>query len=139
MKSIVLALGLLALSPPARETAPSHFESTNRRVADAAGSATRHEFTPGVFHLQFSARDEPVLTISPGDTIHTTTLDAGGTDDKDQHGAPAGSPVLPMAPRRFAVPVTSTINVQIGLPNGRSGGDSEPFNLARGRLADRHG
>ncbi|HEX3373593.1 MAG TPA: acetamidase/formamidase family protein [Edaphobacter sp.] len=40
----------------------------------------RHEFTPTVFYRQFSAFNKPVLTINPGDTIHTTTVDAGGND-----------------------------------------------------------
>ena len=39
-----------------------------------------HEFIPTVFHRQFSALNKPVLTINPGDTIHTTTVDAGGVD-----------------------------------------------------------
>jgi amidase len=39
-----------------------------------------HEFTPTVFYRQVSAFNKPVLTINPGDTIHTTTVDAGGTD-----------------------------------------------------------
>ena len=40
----------------------------------------RHDFTPTVFYRQFSAVNKPVLTVAPGDTIHTTTVDAGGTD-----------------------------------------------------------
>jgi acetamidase/formamidase len=39
-----------------------------------------HEFTPTVFYRQISAFNKPVLTINPGDTIHSTTVDAGGTD-----------------------------------------------------------
>jgi amidase len=40
----------------------------------------RHEFTPTVFYRQFSPFNKPVLTVNPGDTIHTTTVDAGGND-----------------------------------------------------------
>ncbi len=40
----------------------------------------RHEFTPTVYYRQISALNKPVLTINPGDTIHTTTVDAGGND-----------------------------------------------------------
>ena len=47
-------------------------------VAHAAPQ--RHEFTPTVFYRQISAFNKPVLTINPGDTIHTTTVDAGGSD-----------------------------------------------------------
>jgi acetamidase/formamidase len=39
-----------------------------------------HVFTPTVFYRQVSAFNKPVLTINPGDTIRTTTVDAGGTD-----------------------------------------------------------
>ena len=45
-------------------------------------SPQRHEFTPTVFYRQISALNKPVLKINPGDTIHTTTVDAGGTDFK---------------------------------------------------------
>ena len=43
-------------------------------------TSQRHEFTPTVFYRQFSPLNKPVLTINPGDTIHTTTVDAGGND-----------------------------------------------------------
>ena len=46
--------------------------------ARRAGTPQRHEFRPTVFHRQFSASNQPVLTVAPGDTIHTTTVDAAG-------------------------------------------------------------
>jgi acetamidase/formamidase len=52
----------------------------------------RHEFTPTTFHRQFSAANKPVLSVSPGDTIHTTTVDAGGTDEKDVRRVLGGNP-----------------------------------------------
>jgi amidase len=52
----------------------------------------RHDFTPTVFHRQFSATNKPVLTVSPGDTIHTTTVDAGGTDEKGVARVLGGNP-----------------------------------------------
>lgn len=57
-----------------------------------AGPSHRHEFTPTVFYRQFSATNKPVLTISPGDTIHTTTVDAGGTDEKGVTRVLGGNP-----------------------------------------------
>jgi len=51
-----------------------------------------HEFTPTVFYRQFSPFNKPVLTISPGDTIHTTTVDAGGTDEKGVTRVLGGNP-----------------------------------------------
>jgi len=52
----------------------------------------RHEFTPTVFYRQFSPSNKPVLTIAPGDTVHTTTVDAGGTDEKGVKRVLGGNP-----------------------------------------------
>jgi hypothetical protein len=54
-----------------------------------SGPPQRHEFTPSVFYRQFSPTNAPVLTVSPGDTIHTTTVDAGGTDEKGRASSAA--------------------------------------------------
>jgi len=56
------------------------------------GPPQRHEFTPSVFYRQFSASNKPVLTLSPGDTLHTTTVDAGGTDEKGVTRVLGGNP-----------------------------------------------
>jgi amidase len=57
-----------------------------------AGAPQRHEFTPTTFYRQFSAANKPVLTISPGDTVHTTAVDAGGTDEKGVTRVLGGNP-----------------------------------------------
>jgi amidase len=57
-----------------------------------AGPAQRFEFTPTVFYRAFSPMNKPVLNISPGDTIHTTTVDAGGTDEKGVTRSLGGNP-----------------------------------------------
>lgn len=57
-----------------------------------AGPPQRHEFTPTTFYRQFSAANQPVLTISPGDTIRTTTVDAGGTDERGVTRVLGGNP-----------------------------------------------
>ena len=57
-----------------------------------AGPAQRHEFTPTIFYRAFSPTNKPVLTVSPGDTIHTTTVDAGGTDEKGVTRVLGGNP-----------------------------------------------
>ena len=59
-----------------------------RRVAPPQ----RHEFVPTTFYRQFSASNKPVLTISPGDSVHTTTVDAGGTDEKGVTRVLGGNP-----------------------------------------------
>jgi len=55
--------------------------------APRSAAPKRHEFTPTIFYRQFSASNKPVLQIAPGDTVHTTTVDAGGTDE---HGVKRG-------------------------------------------------
>jgi len=57
-----------------------------------SGPPRRHDFVPTIFHRQFSALNKPVLTVSPGDTIHTTTVDAGGTDEKGVTRVLGGNP-----------------------------------------------
>jgi hypothetical protein len=43
------------------------------------------EFTPTKFFRQFSSEIPPVLHLWPGDTLHTTTVDAGGFDSAGIH------------------------------------------------------
>ena len=57
-----------------------------------AAAAQRHEFVPTIFYRRFSAENKPVLTVAPGDTIHTTTVDAGGTDEKGVTRVLGGNP-----------------------------------------------
>jgi len=57
-----------------------------------SGPPKRHEFVPTVFYRQFSPANKPVLTVAPGDTIHTTTVDAGGKDEKGVTRVLGGNP-----------------------------------------------
>ena len=66
--------------------------SARRVPAKRAGPPQRHEFVPTTFHRQFSASNPPVLHIWPGDTVHTTTVDAGGTDEKGVTRVLGGNP-----------------------------------------------
>ena len=52
------------------------------------GTPQRHEFTPTVYYRQFSPLNKPVLTVDPGDTVHTTTVDAGGIDHERRQPRP---------------------------------------------------
>lgn len=56
------------------------------------GPPERHDFTPTVFYRRFSPENKPVLTVQPGDTVHTTTVDAGGTDEKGVTRVLGGNP-----------------------------------------------
>lgn len=57
-----------------------------------SGKPQRHDFVPTVFYRRFSPENKPVLTVAPGDTIHTTTVDAGGTDEKGVTRVLGGNP-----------------------------------------------
>jgi amidase len=69
-------LNFVAMRRPPRPTAPPQ----------------RHEFTPTVFYRQFSPFNKPVLTVNPGDTIHTSTVDAGGFDLNGDRRVMGGNP-----------------------------------------------
>ena len=69
------------------------YKFTAKRVPQRRNEpARRHEFTPTTFHRQFSAANKPVLTIWPGDSVHTTTVDAGGRDEKGAKRVLGGNP-----------------------------------------------
>ena len=75
---------------PAANT--SH-EFTARSVPTRpAGPPQRHRFSPTHFYNQFSADIEPVLTILPGDTVETVTIDSGGIDEHGVTRALYGNP-----------------------------------------------
>ena len=69
------------------------FKFTAKRVPQRRNEPTRrHEFTPIAFDRQFSAATKPVLTILPGDSVHTTTVHASGTDEKGAKRVLDGNP-----------------------------------------------
>ncbi|MGB2589901.1 MAG: acetamidase/formamidase family protein [Candidatus Acidiferrum sp.] len=85
--------GNLIFTDPADPAHPETHTFTASPVRErAAHSPQRHEFTPTKFYRQFSALNEPVLRVSPGDTIHTTTVDAGGTDEHGVKRVLGGNP-----------------------------------------------
>jgi amidase len=69
-----------------------HTFKATRVETRKSGPPHRHEFIPTQFYRQFSALTPPVLTVSPGDTIHTTTVDAGGQDEKGEPRVMGGNP-----------------------------------------------
>ena len=70
----------------------AHAFSARRLPQRAEGSPQRHEFVPGSYSNEFSPHRAPVLTIWPGDTVHTTTLDSGGVDQHGKTQALFGNP-----------------------------------------------
>jgi acetamidase/formamidase len=71
---------------------PSTHAFTAAPVHPRPAKPTRHVFTPTAFHRQFSAAIKPVLTVAPGDTIATWTVDAGGSDAKGTARSLGGNP-----------------------------------------------
>jgi amidase len=63
-----------------------------RRANESAASPKTHAFEPTVFQRQFAGTIAPVLHINPGDTIQTTTVDAGGKDAKGVRRSMGGNP-----------------------------------------------
>jgi acetamidase/formamidase len=70
----------------------THTWSATLVPARPTAAPQRHEFIPTIFYRQFSAANKPVLTVAPGDTIHTTTVDAGGADEKSITRVLGGNP-----------------------------------------------
>ena len=87
MRYLFTTLALLALLP---RIAAFQVRQT---PADVTLRGQRHEFTPTVFHNRLAATTTPVIRVSPGDTLHTTTIDAAGTDEKGMRRAEAGNPL----------------------------------------------
>lgn len=66
---------------------------TARRIAERpAGAPRRYEFTPSDYANEFSSHRAPVLTIWPGDSVHTKTIDSGGVDEQGVTRALYGNP-----------------------------------------------
>jgi acetamidase/formamidase len=63
-----------------------------RRMAIVNAAPRTHTFVPTVFHRVFSGSIEPALHINSGDTVKTTTVDAGGRDEKGTVRVLGGNP-----------------------------------------------
>jgi amidase len=63
-----------------------------RRIVVPTAAPRTHTFTPSDFHRLFSGTIPPALHINPGDTIKTTTVDAGGRDEKGASRVLGGNP-----------------------------------------------
>jgi acetamidase/formamidase len=61
-------------------------------VQPRAAKPKRHDFTPTAFYREFSATTKPVLHVGVGDTIVTSTVDAGGVDAKGVARSLGGNP-----------------------------------------------
>jgi acetamidase/formamidase len=63
-----------------------------RRITVSNTTPQTRTFEPTVFHRYFSGTIAPALHINPGDTVRTTTVDAGGKDAKGTGRSGGGNP-----------------------------------------------
>jgi len=63
-----------------------------RRVVKSTAAPQTRTFEPTQFHRYFSGTIPPALHINPGDTVRTTTVDAGGRDAKGVRRSNGGNP-----------------------------------------------
>jgi amidase len=63
-----------------------------RRSALPTAAPQTRTFEPAAFHRLFSGTIPPALHINPGDTVRTTTVDAGGRDAKNVRRSNGGNP-----------------------------------------------
>ena len=110
--------GTVVETDGASEPHVSHYSFTAIPVQQLHRVApVHHEFSPTVFYREFSASNKPVMTVNPGDSVHTTTVDAAGVD-QDSHSRVLGGN-----------PQTGPFYVQSALP-----GDTLVIHLTRLRL-----
>jgi len=68
-------------------------EFTAHLIKDRRGAPQTHHFTPRVFYNYFNSSAPPALTIFPGDTVESWSVDAGGTDAEGKRRSPGGNPL----------------------------------------------
>ncbi|WP_222619385.1 acetamidase/formamidase family protein [Undibacterium hunanense] len=70
----------------------SHAFSARRLPERPAGPARVYDFQPKDYSNEFSPHRLPVLTVWPGDSVHTKTIDSGGVDEHGVTKALYGNP-----------------------------------------------
>ena len=105
-------------------------------VAPQHGTPQRREFTPTVFYRQFSAFTPPVMTVEPGETIHSTTVDAGGVDEKGQERVLGGNPQTGPFYVQGAMPGDTLVVHLTHLRLNRDWADSDDFLVGRALSPD---
>ena len=67
--------------------------TARRRPTPPASGPQTHVFAPTVFHNSFASTIPPALRIYPGDTVETSTVDAGGLDQTRTRRSAGGNPL----------------------------------------------
>ena len=92
LKNGVLS-GSVVQTDGADESHPDRYSFTATPIRQGQRVApVHHEFSPSVFYRGFSASNKPVLSVAPGDSIHTTTVDAAGADHEGHKRVLGGNP-----------------------------------------------
>src|ERR1700754_296949 len=96
LKATVDGAGMVGVADDPDTNAPGKRVThafTGRRLPERpVGSPKIYTFTPKDYANEFSAGRTPVLTVWPGDSIHTQTIDSGGVDEKGNTVALFGNP-----------------------------------------------
>jgi amidase len=92
LKGGVLSGSVLQTDDTSHHTVNLPMTVIARPAAPIVAAAQHHEFKPTAFHRAFSALTSPALTIAAGDTVHTTTIDAGGIDENAVGRSFGGNP-----------------------------------------------
>jgi amidase len=67
--------------------------SAKRAASDKPARPRTLEFVPTEFYRELSAQATPALRVWPGDSIQTSTVDAGGQDSKSNQRVAGGNPL----------------------------------------------
>ena len=67
--------------------------TAQRPVERPAGAPKAHRFFTRTYHRQFSSAIPPVMHLFPGDSVSTSTVDAGGTDASGKRRSAGGNPL----------------------------------------------
>jgi len=69
------------------------FTFTARRPPATTVTPKSHQFTPVEFHRYFSGATPPALHVNSGDTVETSSIDAGGIDETGKRRTSGGNPL----------------------------------------------
>ena len=83
---------LINSSDPTHTPSKRAFSATLPPTRDPNRKPEHHDFVPTTLYRQFSPANAPVLHVFPGDSVHTTTVDAGGSDEKGVPRVLGGNP-----------------------------------------------
>ena len=66
---------------------------TAQRLVKPSSKGQAHRFVPRTFHREFSSEIAPAMRIFPGDSVSTSTVDAGGLDANGRRRSLGGNPL----------------------------------------------